>query len=88
MDTDDGQRPRMGVVVTLLDIGDGRIRLIMDDVSSDDLRRETSWKHEWFFTRMQFDSEATDEMRLSADTYRAIGESVMARLLALNGRVK
>ena len=78
----------MGVVVTLLDLGDGTSRLIMDDVSSDDLRRDTSWKHEWFFTRMKFSSKDADEMSLPAEDYRAIGESIMARLLALNGRIK
>ena len=88
MDADDGTRPRLGVVVTLLDLGDGTSRLIMDDVSSDYLRRETSWKHEWFFTRMKFSSKDMDEMSLSAEDYRAIGESIMARLLALNGRMK
>jgi len=35
MDTDDGRRPRKGVVVSLLDLGDGVSRVIMDDVTSD-----------------------------------------------------
>ena len=88
MDADDGRRPRMGIVVTLLDLGDGTSRLIMDDVSSDDMRRDTSWKHEWFFTHKRLGSKDIDDMALSAQEYQGIGESLMARLLALNGRVK
>lgn len=88
MDVDDGKRPRKGVVVTLLDLGDGMSRLIIDDVSSDDLRRDTSWKHEWFFTHKTLRSKDVDDMALSDDDYRRIGISIMARLLAINGRAK
>lgn len=88
MDVDDGRRPRKGVVVSLLDLGDGTSRVIMDDVTSDDLLRDTSWKHEWFFTHKTLSSRDVDEMALSDEDYRRIGISIMARLLALNGRAK
>jgi len=88
MESDDLRRPRMGVVVTLLDLGNGSSRIIMDDVSSDDMHRDTSWKYECFFTHKQLNSKDTDDMALSAQEYQGIGEFIMARLLALNGRVK
>jgi hypothetical protein len=50
--------------------------------------RETSWKHEWFFTHKRLPSKELDDMALSAEQYRLIGENVVARLLALSGRVK
>ncbi len=88
MDADGGRRPRKGVVVTLLDLGDGTSRLIMDDVSSDDLTRDTARKHEWFFTHKTLSSKDVDDMALSDHDYQRIGISIMARLLALNGRAK
>jgi hypothetical protein len=88
MDADDGKRPRMGVVVTLMDLGDGTSRLVMDDVSSADLTRDTSWKHVWFFTHKRLSSKDTEDMTFSNEEYQGIGESLIARLVALNGQVK
>jgi hypothetical protein len=88
METDDGVRSSIGVVATLVDAGDGTSRLILDDVASAGKVGVADWKHVRLFTRIQFGSCEADEMRLPADTYKAIGESVMARLLALNARIK
>jgi len=87
-DTDDGKRPSLGVVVSLLDLGGGQSRLIMDDVRSQHPVRETSWNFDVFYTHQLHGNPALDEMALSDDTYRDIGIAVVARLLALNKRVK
>lgn len=86
MDADDGRRPRKGVVVSLLDLEDGMSRVIMDDVTSDGVVGDTSWKHAWFSTHKTLSSKDVDNMALSDEDYRRIGISIMARLLALNGR--
>jgi len=62
--TDDSKRPHVGVVVTLLDLGDGTSRVIVDDVRSDDPKRETSWKYDSFFTHKRLSSTDIDEMAL------------------------
>jgi hypothetical protein len=86
--TDDGKRPSLGVVMSLLDLGDGHSRLIMDDVRSQQTVRETSWNFDVFYTHQSHDNQALDEMALSDETYRDIGIAVVARLLALNKRAK
>ena len=88
LDTDDGKRPSMGVVVSLLDLGDGRCRVILDDVHSDSPQRETSWHFELFYTHKSLDARQMDEMALPDNEYRGLGEAILARLLALNGRAK
>ena len=91
MENDDRKRPRKGarkgVVVTLLDMGDGTSRVIIDDVSSESRSRDTSWKYECFYTHKHLDSKAIDTMALPGIEYQGSGETIMARLLALNGRV-
>ena len=87
-DTDDGKRPNLGVVASLLDIGNGQSRLIMDDVRSQQPVRETSWNFDLFYTHQAHDNATLDRMALSDDTYREIGEVLVARLIALNKRVR
>jgi len=50
--------------------------------------RDTSWKHERFFTHKTLSSKDVDDMTLADDDYRRIGVSIVARLLAINGRAK
>ena len=87
MEDDDGKRPQKGVVVTLLDMGDGTSRVIMDDVTSDTPSRSTSWKYNLFYAHKRLDSKAVDDMALPDIEYQKMGEALMARLLALSGRV-
>jgi len=85
---DDGTRPAFGVVVSLLNVGDGQSRLIMDDVRSQSPVRATAWDFDAFYTHKAHDNAALDDMALTDDTYRDIGVALVARLLALNGRSK
>jgi hypothetical protein len=85
---DDGTRPSFGVVVSLLDEGDGKSRLIMDDVRSQNPLRATIWEFDAFYTHMSHDNVALDDMALTDEDYRGIGIALVARLLALNGRLK
>ena len=86
MDTDDGVRPEAGVVVTLVDVGDGTSRLIMDDVRRDP--DKSSWTQERFFTHRRWNSKSLDELTLSPDEYRQIGENLVLRLLVLSNRIR
>jgi hypothetical protein len=88
MEADDGKRPRLGVVVSLLELDDGTSRVILDDVRSDVPERRTSWNFDCFYTHKRLDSRKLDDMALPDDEYRGLGEALLARLLALNGRVK
>jgi hypothetical protein len=86
MDHDDLRRPKFAVVVGLIDDGEGSSRLVMDDVSSANPVRETSWVFDMFYTHKRFPSSALDNMSLTVEEFSAIGQAVVARLLALNGR--
>jgi hypothetical protein len=88
LESDDGKRPTLGLVVSLLDLGDGTCRLILDDVRSDQPRRETSWQFPSFYTHKRLDSRQLDAMSLPEAAYQDIGAAVVARLLAMNGQVK
>jgi hypothetical protein len=84
---DRGSRPKFGVVVSLLDLGDGSSRIIIDDVKSSEANRKTAWTFDCFYTHKRLDSKALDEMALSDDEFQGLGAAIIARLLALNGRV-
>jgi hypothetical protein len=88
LEPDDGRRSQVGVVVTLLDLGDGTSRVVLDDVRSDDEGRDTSWRFDCFYTHKRLDSSQVDHMTLPVGEYTGLGEAILARLLALNGRVK
>lgn len=81
-------RPKRSVVVSLLDEGNQRSSLIIDDVRSQGPATQMTWTFDAFFTQRILDSGDLDSMTLTDDVYRDIGIAVVARLLALNGRTK
>jgi hypothetical protein len=87
LEPDTGARPKFGVVVSLLELEDGTTRIIIDDVKSAEPRKKTSWAFDCFYTHKRLDSKALDSMDLRNVEYQGLGEAVLARLLALNGRV-
>jgi len=84
---DSGARRRFGVVVSLHELDDGTTRIVIDDVKSVGPQRTASWAFECFYTHKQLDSKALDAMALPSTEYQGLGVAVLARLLALNGRV-
>ena len=88
LENDDGKRPTVGVVVSLLDVGDGTYRVILDDVRAETPSRETSWNFDCFVTHKRLDVAQTDAMSLRPADYQGLGEYILARLLALSGRLK
>ena len=87
-DADDTIRSTVGVVACLRDVGNGTSRLTLDDVSGDGTNNPVAWTFSTFFTARDYENGALDQMGLSASEYQAIGENLVARLLALNGRPK
>jgi len=87
LEPDSGARPKFGVVVSLLELDDGTTRIIIDDVKSASPQTKTSWAFECFYTHKQLDSKALDSMDLPSTEYQGLGVAVLARLLALNGRL-
>ncbi|MGB8714798.1 MAG: hypothetical protein WCD66_00380 [Rhodanobacteraceae bacterium] len=88
-ETDSTHRATEGIVICLRDLGDGHSRLIFDDVIADDrVAPQRVWRHRVFFTHNAYPNESLDNMELSDEQFQEIGEAVVARLLAINKRVK
>jgi hypothetical protein len=79
---DDGVRGRTGVVVSLVDVPDGRVRLVFDDVERAESSDPRRWDHEFFFTRTELDREAALKVEVSQAELAKIGFAVLARLAA------
>jgi len=70
-------------------MGNGKSRLFFDDVKSDKENSPTQWTHDYFYTfTPELENDAIDEMQLTSQQYEQIGIAVVARLLALNDRIK
>ena len=87
-EADDGRRAKEGVVVCLRDLGDGSSRLIFDDVIAESEDSPTSWAFKTFYTWNTYDNSKMDNMQLSNEQLERIGAALIARLLAINHRVK
>ncbi|MFK8069151.1 MAG: hypothetical protein AB8D52_13025 [Gammaproteobacteria bacterium] len=89
MEYDDKIRSEMGLAICLRDMSNGTSRIFMDDVKSDTQQNPINWCHDYFYTfTPELDNDAIDDMKLTAEQFQNIGAAVVARLLALNGRVK
>jgi hypothetical protein len=79
---DDGVRQRFAVGISIDDRREGVMRLILDDL----VRKEetpSEWRRWAFFTFIDVSQEKAAEHQLTEKEYAAIGEMVLARLLAL-----
>lgn len=89
MDFDDKIRGKLGIAISLRDMGNGHSRLFVDDVVADRETAPERWTHVAFCTSTQeLDNAELDAMQLRAEQFEHIGAIVVARLLALNGRIK
>lgn len=89
MEHDDKIRSKRGLCISLRDMCNGSSRIFMDDVKSDRQELPIHWQHDYFYTfTPEFDNDAIDDMKLTDEEFQNIGVSIVARLLALNGRVK
>jgi hypothetical protein len=88
IESEENHRAKEGVAVCLRDLGDGRSRLIFDDVVADDpSERAPVWRHKAFFTHNAYANHQLDNMQLTDQQFQEIGQAIVARLLAINHRV-
>ncbi len=85
---DDAIRSENGVVVCLRTAGEGKSKLIFDDVKGDSSVNPVAWSFSSFHTSREYSDKDLDHMKLSDREYQMIGENLVARLLALSGRTK
>ncbi len=75
---DDGVRGRSGVVVSMVDAPDGKVRLVFDDVQ----RNGSSWSHQFLFTSVELDRKALLETTLTDAELASLGFAIAIRLAA------
>lgn len=89
MDLDDKIRSTKGLVACLRDMGNGTSRLFFDEVIADKDVNPINWRHDCFYTfTPELPNLELEDMALSAQQFEQLGVAVVARLLALNGRVE
>lgn len=81
-----GTRSETGLIVSLRVIDDKMARLIFVDAKPDRTKPRT-WKSQTLFTWHEYDSKRFSEMNLAKREYAEIGETIILRLLALNGKL-
>jgi hypothetical protein len=81
-DRDDGLRGDSGVVVSLVERPDGKVRLVFDDVQRNRLGEPAAWNHKFFFTRTEVELDALLDTKLSEAELAQIGFAIAARLAA------
>jgi hypothetical protein len=77
-DVDDGVRGPVGVSACLVDEGDGRLRLVLDDVARDG----PTCTVETFYTHKRFPKKALLSLALKEKDLADIGMSLLVRLIA------
>jgi hypothetical protein len=85
-EVDDGARGEVGIVISAVERGGGRVRLVFDDVVAEKAVASRCWRAGALFTWNEYEESALSEMTLSAEDFAAIGEMVVARLQALRKR--
>ncbi|CAN5922905.1 hypothetical protein BH11MYX4_BH11MYX4_44750 [soil metagenome] len=78
-DVDDGTRAEHGLCVCLVDEGNGKVRLVLDDVARDG----STWTPRTFFTHNRYSKKAVLAHSLTDKELSKIGLAVMTRLVAV-----
>jgi hypothetical protein len=86
MEADDDIRSNQGVVCCLRELGEGKLRLVMDDVSNESKTTSGPWEHSVLFTWQDFEELEIMELELSEKKLAEIGLNVLVRLVALRKR--
>lgn len=76
-----------GVAAYIEQTGVG-IRLTFYDMEAEAVATPTTWTRTTLFTSNTYPVAELENMALSQEQYAAIGENLVLRLLALNGRLK
>lgn len=83
METDDGIRGKEGVLLSLRNLENGIVRVIMDDVSNEAGSVKKPWNHEVVVTWKDYENEEFTENNISEKELADLGAYVVARLNAL-----
>jgi hypothetical protein len=77
-DVDDGVRSEHGLCVCLVDEGNGKVRLVLDEVT----RAGSAWTTKMFYTHKRYPKKSVVNHSLTEKQLAEIGEAVLVRLAA------
>ena len=78
-EVDDGIRGEVGIVVSVVERTNGRLRLVLDDAKP----AGADWRPFCLFTWNDYDPRDFADMNLTSEDFQRIGEMVVARIAAL-----
>jgi len=82
---DDQKRGSEGVVCSIQTLEDGRLRIVMDDVSNLSAHGQGPWEHRVLVTWKDYDiAELEDLESLSETELAGFGHYLLARLIAVH----
>ncbi len=87
MKKDDGLRALNGVAACLREIDDETLRIIFDDITTDNQSHPVDWKTKVLFTFNDYDKKDLSSLNISKEEFAMIGENLVIRLLALAGKL-
>ena len=80
MSASNARRAKKGIIASIHDSEGGRLRLVFDDAHSDSDEYPQLWRSGVFITHNEYDAEAFNDLRLSDEQFREIGENLVAFL--------
>lgn len=87
MKQDDRVRSSNGVVACLREVDGNKLRLIFDDVVTNNPHHPVDWKTEMLFTFNDYDKKQMSSLSLTKEDYAMIGENLVIRLLVREGKL-
>ncbi len=82
MATDDRRRGSEGIVASIVEIEDGKLRLVFDDVQIDSSEWPYDWKTRSLYTWLTMEAIELSEFTFSEKQLADIGATLIARLRA------
>ena len=76
-----------GVVSYIKNTKKGVTKLYFDNVKSEESSNPETWEYDVFYTVNEYDSHKIEKMELSKEQYAEIGENLILRLLAVDGKL-
>lgn len=82
MEFDDEIRDKVGAVICIRELADGRSRVILDDVDNLSETGRGDWKHHSFVTWKDYETETLRNLNLTEKELADFGHYVLTRILA------
>ena len=85
MDSINKERGARAVSCSVLKLPNGRLRVVLDDVTDQAPDNPGLWRHDALVTYKDYEQSELSALELSEEDFASFGHYVLARLLATNG---